>query len=349
MMKTENVFKFVAIRAPQADKGSSRKNLSFERRDWVERIRGLARGNVSLDEARRRLSSEFIDSSAYVLRSPDWQPFLRLQTEIQELLETADNGDDFKSSLEPLLAAVDAGFAPLEHFVGSEAFQQLKTSLWHSYYSNIALVDHRPQDRPLLDFWLRFWHFLERLQAGDDFEVLRHDFERWTLTVPHLLVQSAKTSTAAETSAAVTVSAAAAEHALQVREINDSIAHLQAARSQVNQVFHAKLLETAKKAAQEGAMELKPLKDAGGANLGISAPWMLTAKEVGNETAKTLENLGIALERHDATEITALLESRQAEWESRLFALEHRERISIVRGVPVRVRRKESGHDETRS
>ncbi|HBD9357451.1 TPA: hypothetical protein KLD48_002801, partial [Legionella pneumophila] len=86
MMKTEILFKFVAIRAPQTDGTSASSQISFDSRVWINRIKGLVNDNVSLNDARIRLSNDFMDSSAYVLRARSWQPFLTAQTQIEHLL-----------------------------------------------------------------------------------------------------------------------------------------------------------------------------------------------------------------------------------------------------------------------
>jgi hypothetical protein len=338
MMTTENLFKFVAIRTPEERDLKTNAIGNFDGNRWINRMLGLVTGDVSLEDARERMSSEFMGSSAYVLRSPDWQAFLMLQEELQRILQVSKDETAFQSSFKSLLTQINSDFISLERFVTSDEFDRLRESLWLSYYSNIALVNRRPQDRPVLEFWLRFWYLLERLMAKDDFETLMQEFNRWKPIVPHQLIQATKTATENKPSESSSGSIPV-ERENKIAQIKKAIAQLQATRSQINKVFHLKLSEATEK---EGEGEIKPIPASGGAQHDLKAPWVLTATEIGTEAVKTLERLDISLTTHDATQISTLLESQVAALESEIFELEHVKRIMFVRGVPVRIRRKDS-------
>ncbi|HAT8966620.1 TPA: hypothetical protein JBA93_07840 [Legionella pneumophila subsp. pneumophila] len=348
MMKTEILFKFVAIRAPQTDGTSASSQISFDSRVWINRIKGLVNDNVSLNDARVRLSNDFMDSSAYVLRARSWQPFLTAQTQIVHLLHSVDSSTNFKSSFKQLFVKqIDPNFISFEKFVDSEQFTQFKEALWHSYYSNVALVNRRPQDRPLLEFWLRFWHFLEQLQTGQSFESLIQNFNTWQFVVPNQLIKTDKTTEETESTVSNNINNASVTLSNKIAETKKSIAQLQATHKKIIKVFHTKLAEAAAKTAKEETSEIKPIANSGGLKKQMNAPWMLTAQEIGNDAVVALEHLGISLNKHDATQIDTLLERREAELENELFALEHTERIVLVRGVPVRVRRRNLANDKS--
>ncbi|KTD23002.1 Uncharacterised protein [Legionella lansingensis] len=340
MKKTEILFKFVAIRDPQIEESTSGRTIRFDGgRDWVNRITKLITDNVSLEDARRKISNDFMDSSAYVLRSPRWQLFLVHQAEIQRILKMSENEAQFTSFFTPFLQQIDPNITSLENFVASDVFKRLKESLWHSYYSNIALLDRRPQDRPVLEFWLRFWHFLERLVAQDDFKELIKDFSSWSLVTPNQLVRAVKTvdtEPLPDTEDSDTSEAARKK----IAETRKAIAQLQTTRAQIIKVFHAKLAEDARK-AQEENQGRKTIPDSGGSKSRRRALWMLTAKEIGSDAANALDRLGISLDLHDATELDALLENQEAKLESEIFQLQRTKRVTIVRGVPVIVSRKD--------
>ncbi|HAT1773244.1 TPA: hypothetical protein I8034_002642 [Legionella pneumophila] len=350
MMKTEILFKFVAIRAPQTDETRTSSQITFDGRVWIDRITGLVNDNVSLNDARTRLSNDFMDSSAYVLRARTWQPFLTAQTQIQNLLHDVDSAANFKSSFKQLFVKqIDPNFTSLEKFVDSEQFTQFKEALWHSYYSNVALINRRPQDRPLLEFWLRLWHFLEQLHAGESFESLIQNFNTWQFVVPNQLIKTAKTTEEAESTVSNNINDASATLSNKIAETKKSIAQLQATHKKIIKVFHTKLAEAAAKTVEEETSEIKPIANSGSLKKRMNAPWMLTAQDIGNDAAVTLEHLGISLIKYDATQIDTLLERREAELENELFALEYTERIVLVRGVPVRVRRRNLANDKTQS
>ncbi|AWN73168.1 hypothetical protein LEAN103870_05190 [Legionella anisa] len=343
MMKTEILFKFAVIRNPEVEESKPGRTINFESHQWVKRITGLATNNVSLDDARRRVSNDFMDSSTYFLRAPNWQPFLARQAEIQRLLKISENEAQFKSFFNPLLIQINSSFNSLEHFVGSKEFKQLKEQLWHSYYSNVALITRRAQDRPVLEFWLRFWHFLERLVAGDAFKDLINDFNKWSFAVPNQLVRAVKTEDTKESEQQTGSSSIPVSISNKIAETRKTIAQLQATRAQIVKVFHAKLAEVTEKEESE---KTKPIPDSGGSTSTRKAPWMLTAKEIGSDAAKALEHLGISLDTHDATQLSALLERQEAELESEVFKLEYTKRVTLVRGVPVIVRRKDASNDQ---
>ncbi len=343
-MKTEILFKFAVIRNPDIEESTPRRTINFDSHQWVNRITGLATNNVSLEDARRRVSNDFMDSSTYFLRAPNWQPFLARHAEILRFLKISENETQFKSFFNPLLKQINSSFDSLENFIGSKEFKQLKELLWHSYYSNITLIDRRAQDRPVLEFWLRFWHFLERLVAGDDFKELINDFNKWSFAVPNQLVQAVTTEDTKESEQNTGSSSIPLSISNKIADARKAIAQLQATRTQIVKVFHAKLAEVTEKEESE---KTKPIPDSGGSISTKKAPWILTAKEIGSDAAKTLERLGISLDTHDATQLSALLERQEAELESEVFKLEYTKRVTLVRGVPVIVRRKDATNDQT--
>jgi hypothetical protein len=340
MAKTENVFKFAVIRTPQIEEKTSRRTIRFDNQQWVNRIIGLVKGNVTLDDARKRVSHEFMNSSSYFLRAPNWQPFLAHQTEIQSLLKAPANEAEFTSFLNALLKQINPNFNSWNKFVDSTEFKELKQSLWHSYYSNIALINHRPQDRPRIEFWIKFLYFLEKLNGKDSFKELTDTFNNWSLIVPNQLVQAVAIATPTEESEGTPNTPISSTNSMEVKK---TIGQLQTVRRQIEQVFHAKLAEASKQEEDQST------PNSGGSKNAKKGPWILTAKEIGAEAAKTLTRLGLSLDAQDATQISALLENREAELESELFKLEHTKQIAFVRGVPVIVRRKDASNDQTKN
>lgn len=348
MMNTENLFKFVAIRTPQAGEESSSSTVSFDHRQWVSRITGLVTEDVSLEDARKRVSNDFMDSSAYFLRSPRMKSFLDFQAEIQRLLKISENETQFKSSFNSLLKQINPNFSSLEDFVASKEFKQLKESLWHSYYSNIALVDRRPQDRPELEFWLRFWHFLERLAAGNDFRDLIKNFNNWSLVAPNQLIRTVKTREAVEPLDDNSEDETSLIISNKIAEARKTIAQLRTTRKHIIKVLHSKLAEAKENDAKEEIERAKTTPDSGGSKSDIRAPWMLTVKDIGSDAEKILERFGLSLDAHDATQLSAILERQEAELESVVFKLGHTKRVTLVRGVPVRTHSKDALNGEVK-
>src|SRR5688572_5897465 len=188
-MRTENLFKFVAIRGPEPQ-AETPAPVRGPGGTFTAQVRQDAAAGSSLPDARRRRAAEFMDSAEYVMRNPAWKPFLAIETWVRRLLAEISPGEDLRSALTQLLATPLGQTMSLEAFVGGELFKQLKQSLWDSYYCTVILPERRPQDRPRILFWIRFWRLLERLANGEQAPALLAEMSRWTPGVPHILVRS---------------------------------------------------------------------------------------------------------------------------------------------------------------
>jgi hypothetical protein len=126
------------------------------------------------------------------MRNPEWAPFLAIESWVRRLLAEIGPSEDLRAALAQLLAALLGQVTSLESFVGGDLFRSLMRSLWDSYYCAVVLPERRPQDRPRLIFWIRFFRLLERLVNGEQAPALVAEFDRWQPMVPHLLARGSR-------------------------------------------------------------------------------------------------------------------------------------------------------------
>jgi hypothetical protein len=168
-MKTENLFKFVAIRVPNSQQSAGGRSFSIDNRDeeFVAMIARRTSSSVPLDRARREVATEFMNSIVYLPRNADWRAFLALEPELQRLVRQSTDTEELWDFVDQLFQARLGPEFALEEFVANNLFVRMKDALWRSYYSNIVLIDRRAQDRPSLVFWIRFFHLARELgRAG---------------------------------------------------------------------------------------------------------------------------------------------------------------------------------------
>ncbi|MER7459964.1 hypothetical protein [Micromonospora sp. NPDC126480] len=358
-MKAEDLFKFVAIRTPRATATDSPMSAGSAADTFVARIRAQMTGDVSLPQARTLVANSTMDSDGYVMRDPRWKPFLAVEPQARQLLRDDAVGLPLRPAVDALISTATGVPTVVSEFVESSAFDQMHGTLWHSYYSNLALVDRRAGDRPRLLFWLRFWRFLESLTVGEPEAGSLAGFDRWMPVVPHELMQAEPTKADPDQPPPARVTPRGAKVAASRRAVRD----LRAARGKVSTVLAAKLAATNVEPSARGRAPVP-------GNTALSAPtpppanvssaavvttfeamenfgfddefvsWRLAAEDLDSAVLATLEHHHISVTAHDAAEIIAMLDKALAEERSALQSLEQVEHVAIVRGVPVRRKRR---------
>jgi hypothetical protein len=298
-----------------------------------------------------------MDSSEYVARNPFWKPFLAAESVARRLLEDARAGVAVEGAVDQFLIHATGSPTTVAAFVASARFGQMRDMLWQSYYSNLALDRRRASDRPRLEFWIRFWHFLERLASGEPVAALAGGFALWRLAVPHelMLAEPAEPDAGA--------ARPSLPRADLVAEATRLVRELRSARSRVKELLRAKLAASAEpvrgRAAVPGLSALsaptplpvtgagpptviRTMKNFGSIKSGDPRipPWRLSTDELDEATLAALGSLDVDVTRRDGPEIEALLDEAIADAVADLHGLQHVDEIAIVRGVPTRRRRR---------
>lgn len=216
-MKQDNAFNFVAIRGPERPPrrprppappdstvppdstippgtpvpGDSSIPIPIGLADgaFVAEIRRQTDTGVSLGEAREAISAELLDSSDYVPRSTAWRGLLPLEAALAAVLAAnpALDAAALRAGLEAVLTRHFGQGFDLKSFAQREDFWRMRTDLWHSYYANVALRTRRPQDRPLLEFWIRLFEVIANV-ADDCSQFTSAHVRALRPTIPFLLL-----------------------------------------------------------------------------------------------------------------------------------------------------------------
>ncbi|MGH9184622.1 MAG: hypothetical protein ACRD0U_02220, partial [Acidimicrobiales bacterium] len=161
-MRTNQVFKFVSVRPPQAADGSGASiPLPPFRLDRPTRLQDAVAALDGQPDARAQaegLAREFLGSDRYSPRSPDAAPLLqmlaRIELAIQQLPATV-RGDELAAAIER-----EIGHSPGQ-LVRSAAYRAAESNLWDSLYANALVPGERPVDRDGLVRALRITRLLD--------------------------------------------------------------------------------------------------------------------------------------------------------------------------------------------
>lgn len=334
MKKTENVFKFVAIRNPKKSKESS-VNFS-EDSSFIYTVRRRVDNTRSFEEARLEVATEYINSERYVTRNPWWRKLLPLEPLVVQLLKRASNSDRtfLIREIERLLSQTLNSRILLQNFVESDTFRQKKQDLWHSYYSNLMLNYRRSQDRETLTFWIKFFELLQHFQNDSKFFSLLQNFDTLRLAVPlELLRRTESVGGDSPASNEDLTSIQQRKRREEVQTVKDDIEQLKTAKTEIERVFRAKLQAYRAEAQQRELIGTENLIDSA---VEDSPPWRLKADELQNTTRQTLTHYQLEIENSTVPEIKNALGEMIAKKYATLRSLQRVEEVVNVGGVWIR-------------
>ena len=213
-----------------------------DRPDLLKLIAVLIKEEDEPVSARERAAREYIDSHDYVFRNRLWKPFLPLRPALAVVLRSAR-----PNSESSLLAEIEAILAPtigqqsLTDFINGPNFPILHNSLWHSYYATLILPRARPQDQPILVFWIRVFQILEMLAKGEPLGPFLESFEKIRPAVP-LAIVGRKPQREAETPKSLETDEEEAS-ARALTEARENIARLREVRTRLGAMVAERLAE----------------------------------------------------------------------------------------------------------
>ncbi len=333
-MKAENLFRFVAVRspAPIIEKPVLPGMTVPPGNGFVTAVRAQADSGAPLEDTRRRVAGEFMDSSAYLSRNTAWAPFLA--TEGQARRAVAEPGPDLGATLERLLEAVLGGPTDVETFVRSEGFGDLREALWSSFLSTAVLPRRRPQDADRLVFWLRFLWLCERLAGGGAQQTLLEEFDKRLPSVPNVLTR---------TSPAAAPPAPQPDERLveRRRQFAAATAHLDEVRT-----AHTHLSELV--AARLDSPRQPEENSPNGGVVAGDGDLMLRPEEISPPVLATLRRLGLAVSRVDALDLVSELEVQLGTAHAAVSSLRRLDEVALTGSALVRRRRVLSTEELTR-
>ena len=349
-MKQRNPFRFVALRGPEVQGPQSTPRASFDDssvpntpndRGVIAGIRRLIDQGEPVDEARRRIALQFMESNDYVFRNPLWKPFLAVQSTLQALIagfRQTGRGSDFAERLDERLRQVLGGDFALDVFLDSADFDAMQASLWRSYYANLILDTRRAFDRPVLVFWIRLFHLLNRIKGDGDVGELVDRFDGIRPVIPLLVAgRTPKRAAMADTFAATEASAAA--NAASLANARQSIDRLRAINARLN-LRLAQKLATPQQPESALASVGDTDADASARSGRESDPWRFSRDDLSADDQQLLKQQGVILEGQSIQSISARIDAGISLQLDRLREASTQTLIVNIGGVLVRRKRR---------
>jgi hypothetical protein len=342
-MKTDNIFKFVAVRPPQAKEIIVHLHADDKTSKDVKDL-------IKLKGKIEAVGSELVKSNRYFTATTTGKMLIPATRQIDILLRATrkkQEFDEFRERALALLEPMNSTHRPLENLLASDEYISFKQSLWLSYYANVLNPNELPQDREFISSWLFLFYLLEA-KAENVFKARVQHLHHSRLAVPAEFFVPAPAPRPQEEPPRE------AEDALKRRTegLRVRIAQLQQAHHILNDLYIMKLRKLEQIQVEEPVAQDVPqservmgeltLRIVGG-NLPPVAPWRLTDEDLENykQTLQLARELGITITPEISTlpEISNRFGAEIASLKAEVTALESREEIMLVGRTFVRVQR----------
>lgn len=343
-MKTDNVFRFVALRGPDPREGRASPTVLLEDDEsFVDEIRRRVAAGEVPERARAAVASEFMNSERYVTRNSVWLRLMQVQERVERLLEDArssPSAPNFRLALQRLLEAFFEPGLDLERLVQSDTFREMRLDFWNSYYSNVILSKRRPQDRADLLFWIRLIDLIPNLWDDAGFEQRLRDLETARPVAPHELAPVLEKVGEKGSQPGQQAEEIVRQRRLKIEALESELEQTRAALADVRAVYRARLSEAETKASALDPLKQKPQGDPLAGHR--DAPWQLKESDLKPGTREALKSLGLPVTHTTAPELLRALQVRAAQVHSRLHHARRVVEIVVRRGTFVRIRRKKT-------
>lgn len=332
-MKQDNVFRFVALRAPeptepttsQLPPGSSVPlgssvpqrpprarfddseplNIGAADARFVVLIRRLREQGIPLDEARQQVANAFIASSANVLRNPVWLARFALTDQLAALVKSASTPETaaiFREALQAMLRSADREF-DLSDYLDSPAYRNDRRDLWYTFYAHIIIPLRNPNQYGLLLFWVRIFELMETIRLDGNVAALLAQFDEIQPVIPYVVGRTSpiKSTDAAESNGS-------GEAAASIASLRKEIAELQEARTALSRRLTEKLaaftpdLAPAKGRAASSTTATISEGDA------AEIPWRIADSDLSAATARVLDHENVTTRNRSFPQIIQELE-----------------------------------------
>jgi hypothetical protein len=178
-MKTDNVFKFVAVRAPgkvgpEEPVEEDDDILQDILKEILEALWDIIKNMVvPLHHARLILGRNLISSNQYYTNHSDWKPWLPFESRVSKMLKNTGNElkfDQFRFWAKEILEQIYGPDHNWMEFPKTDRFVSMKRSMLTSYYASVLDPYERPQDRENILLWVRFLYMMETVDDEERYE-----------------------------------------------------------------------------------------------------------------------------------------------------------------------------------
>jgi hypothetical protein len=351
-MKTENIFKFVAVRPPEKKSPTDSLIVPNENTEFQEQIAQKIESGVSPNQAMNEVAQAFLDSDQYFSRITQLRPLIYAESRFrnffskkQLVVQKANLATELLDTIAGLYELIpDYNLAELIH---SDESDNIKSQLFSSLYSHFILPEQNWYVCDKIIFWIRAFHLFETIRSEDheSFHELLTRFNQIYPAIPkqYNIYQSQprmKHETPERAGKKIDESDVRAKRLSKITSVKKKIQSLQSIESELNHLYQAKLEKE-----ESRRPETVKLEDDGDTEQQLSlqktvAPWIITENDLSaNEKLLQLsKELDLIISNKSVFESSTIIDELLAQEISELYELQHIDEIKIVNGVFVKSR-----------
>ena len=159
-MKTDNIFKFVSLRAPVTQDRIIRLSGNESAKKSIGGLLSTTDPSMKPEARRTSVGAAVVSGDSYFLKSEIGRVMARKAAALRALLQVQRTRPDKPSFVAGIEKLLDGVTVSLTDFLQSGEYSKVDESLWRSYYGLILAPTVRPQDREIIVDWLRAFYLL---------------------------------------------------------------------------------------------------------------------------------------------------------------------------------------------
>lgn len=355
-MKTENIFKFVAIRPPKRKNTAESFVVHFDNRTFQDKIQQKVSEGMQYYEAQNVVAREVVNSPQYFTKIAELQPLFGAESRLKDFLKSEKlKAKDIKDISAYVLSTIDnlKSIIPglyLNQLLQDPSYETIKKQLWNSLYSNYILRAQSPTDKDRIVFWVRMFQVFDAVKSGDVssfFERLLH-FNQMLPALPKEYIFSAQPSGASDLKVQTVIDKKENEDSRRekIRILKNEIERLKDMKIKLRNLFEQKKADfREQKVAQKTIRKFKDLTKATGKFISQHSNkplWIISENDLKNdkELLSVLQKVNIKVNGMSVFEMISKIDALIATKISALDDLQHIEEIKVVQGVFVRTRKR---------
>ncbi|MGD8926038.1 MAG: hypothetical protein PVG20_04275 [Thioalkalispiraceae bacterium] len=351
-MKTENIFKFVAVRPPEKKSPTDSLIVSNDNTEFQEQIDQKIESGVSPHQAMNEVATSFLNSDQYFSRVIQLQPLICAESRFRNFFSKKQLVVQ-NSKLATVLPETITGLYELipdynlAELIQSDESDNIKSQLFSSLYSHFILPEQNWYICDKIIFWIRAFHLFAAIRSENN-ESLYELLARFNQIYPAIpkaynVYQSEprmKHATSKPDGKQIDEPDSRAKRLNKIKAVKKKIQSLQSIESELNQLYQVKLEKEKSRPPQAVTREADGDTEQQLSFQKTATPWVITESDLsGNEKLLQLsKELGLTISNKSVFESSANIDELLAQEISELDDLQHIDEIKVVNGVFVKAR-----------
>lgn len=351
-MKTENIFKFVAVRPPEKKSPADSLIVSNDNTEFQEQIIQKIESGISPHQAMNEVANAFLNSDQYFSRIAQLQPLIDAESHFRNffrknrlVVQKARLATGISETITGLYELIpDYNLAEL---IQSDESDNIKSQLFSSLYSHFILPEQNWYVCDKIIFWIRSFHLFATIRSEDNesFCELLARFNQIYPAIPkeYNIYQSQprmKHETSKPNGKEIDEPDIRAKRLNKIKAVKKKIQTLQNIESELNQLYQAKLVKEKSRPPQAVKRESDEDSELQLSFQKTAAPWVITESDlIGNEKLLQLsKELDLIISNKSVFESSSIIDELLTQEISELYDLQHIDEIKVVNGVFVKAR-----------